>query len=840
MSDLDTCGCCEDGIHKPELYNPPGQATLDYRISVHSQFMQRMLNRISLAELPDGDHVGSRPLAELTTRDGDDLSIGLMDGWAVVGDVLSFYQERIANEGFLRTATERFSILQMARAIGYELGAGVAAETYLAFKLDESDSTPDSAVIAAGTQVQSLPQKQGELPQTFETVEAFTARVAWNSFRPQLAQPQTIAHGGTELWLEGANIDLEPGDALLIVGEHRRDNPGSERWDLRILESVEPDNERDLTFITWSPGLGHPDPHTDPTSSPEPEVYVFRQRAALFGHNAPDIRTMSKEVKKSFTNDENATQWLNFNIASFGTQRIFLDRVYDKVIQDDWIALAGHTGANNVYTELYLIDDAQKDSRADFALTSQCTRVDLDTDEHLNKFGLRETVVYCEPEPLTMAEQPLVDDLVIGQTVIKLDAAVPGLLPGKKLVLSGVEPQTGLDVAEIVTLEQANATTLALASGLQHNYRRDSAVFNANVVGATHGETVANEALGGGDGASSHQKFVLKKPPLTHVSAETPSGNKAELTVRVNGVAWEQVESLYGLAPEAKSYVVRLDNEANARIVFGDGKMGARLPTGQENVRATYRSGIGLDGNVGAGTLTLLKTRPFGVSSVTNPLAAGGAADPETLDNARENAPLTVKTLDRIVSLQDYEDFARAFAGIGKAAAVELWDGRQELVHVTIASPTGEAVPEDQVGKLQAAMEAARDPARELCIGGFEKLAFSLSAGVLIDEAYVRTEVEAAISTALQAAYAFDERAFGQPVNSAGIISTIQSIPGVTAVDLDKLYINGNPAKLNSLLLARTARFDEASTVEENCGKVQPAQLLLINPNGITLTEMAP
>ena len=135
---------------------------------------------------------------------------------------------------------------------------------------------------------------------------------------------------------------------------------------------------------------------------------------------------------------------------------------------------------------------------------------------------------------------------------------------------------------------------------------------------------------GGGDGAAPHQQFLLKKPPLTHVSAETPSGSEAELTVRVNGVAWEQAGTLYDLAPDAKSFIVRLDDEANARVMFGDGKMGARLPTGQENVRATYRSGIGLQGEVGAGTLTLLKKRPFGVRSVTNPLAADGAEDPET------------------------------------------------------------------------------------------------------------------------------------------------------------------------------------------------------------------
>ena len=71
-------------------------------------------------------------------------------------------------------------------------------------------------------------------------------------------------------------------------------------------------------------------------------------------------------------------------------------------------------------------------------------------------------------------------------------------------------------------------------------------------------------------------------------------------------------------------------------------------------------------------------TRPLGVKSVTNPIAAAGAQDPQARDDARVNAPLTVRTLDRIVSLSDYEDFARAFAGIGKAMAVWVWiEGRR-------------------------------------------------------------------------------------------------------------------------------------------------------------------
>ena len=77
-------------------------------------------------------------LRQLRTRDNDDFTIALLDAWAVTSDVLTFYQERIANESYLRTATERLSILEQSRLLGYQLAPGLAASTYLAFTMEDS------------------------------------------------------------------------------------------------------------------------------------------------------------------------------------------------------------------------------------------------------------------------------------------------------------------------------------------------------------------------------------------------------------------------------------------------------------------------------------------------------------------------------------------------------------------------------------------------------------------------------------------------------------------------------------------------------------------------------
>ena len=84
-------------------------------------------------------------LAGLRTRDADDFTLGLIDAVACAADVLTFYQERLANESYLRTATERVSLQEMAKLIGYRLRPGVAAETLLAFALEDAEDAAAAA-----------------------------------------------------------------------------------------------------------------------------------------------------------------------------------------------------------------------------------------------------------------------------------------------------------------------------------------------------------------------------------------------------------------------------------------------------------------------------------------------------------------------------------------------------------------------------------------------------------------------------------------------------------------------------------------------------------------------
>ncbi len=216
------CGCCE-GLEKSvplSTANRPYLNAITYRVGTHATFLETMIasltdHRLDIT-LESGKIEKICPLRALKVRGSDDPSIAILDAWAVVADVLTFYQERIANEGYLRTATERRSILELARLVGYNLRPGVSASVFLAFDLEKGyDLT-----IEPGMRAQSLP--------SFETGEPLEAREAWNRLRVKTSKPQHINQINADpliprnraidkVYLNGISASLNPNDPLLMV-----------------------------------------------------------------------------------------------------------------------------------------------------------------------------------------------------------------------------------------------------------------------------------------------------------------------------------------------------------------------------------------------------------------------------------------------------------------------------------------------------------------------------------------------------------------------------------------------------------------------------------------------
>jgi hypothetical protein len=912
-----------------------------------------MLARLSSSDYP--------ALAALKTRDDDDFTIALLDASAMVLDVLTFYQERLANESYLRTAGQLRSLTELSRVIGYQPSPGVSASAYVAFSLRAApgqapDPSAPAITIPQGTQLQSVPA-QGQTPQVFETSADIQAKPDWNALPVQSGVPW-VPPGRNSIYLSGTSTQLQTGDSLLILGVHREEwDPNvsplpSGQWDVVVLNQVEVDTIRNLTYVSWdktpahtSEGsrilreerLSHQPGNPIRTSSAillpggptlgigigfgfgrgvgpvvpsgpwiAAKVFAFRQKATLFGHNAPNpnlfvnlnagtATTSVPSLPELITapTDGSPWQWKNFQIAS--PNQIDLDATYPKIVAGSWFALTSYG-----YAQLYKVESARTVSLSNFAMSGKVTELAADyQDPSINPgplptspgtfggFTLPLTEVWAQTDELEVAEQPLtyplygtlldlqdlrpdilglqvvalfgkrqkiaVDDGVTGLEFVPDDPSVPpvNLNPGDVYTLTDPTPlplatngaipdwsasdgqitlsvedasgRTGTilaalnqfvlmpsgpsdpSVSEYALVKSVSSvptstigsdtvsyphTQIQLQSPLINCYDRTVTTVNVNVALATNGQSVT-EIMGSGNASTPNQSFTLKQSPLTYVQAPTPTGRQSTLQAKVNGVTWSEVPSLYGEGSSDQIFATLNQSDGTANVFFGDGVEGAVLPTGQNNIHANYRIGLGSSGNVGANALTTLIDRPLGVSGVTNPEPATGGQDAQSVDDIRSNAPLTVLTLGRAVSLTDYQNYAGTFAGIAKAYVIWIPSGHGQGVFLTVAGVDGVALPPGNptLSNLVASLRNYGNPLIAITVQSFVETLFGLSADLQYDPAYDQPTVQAQVLQTLSQAYGFAQRSFGQGVSADEVSTVIQNVPGVVAVNVTQINI---------------------------------------------------
>lgn len=905
---LCSCGCCAGAATGPtNIVNAPGQRAVRYRTGTASSFLVDMQ---AAAEATTALHA-------LRARKVADPAVALMDTWSLTLDVLSFYNERLANEGYLRTATERISLVELARTVGYERGPGRSAEVLLAFTIDDGGSLPAVVTVPMSTQVASLPGP-GEVPQTFETNASLDARVSWNSIAARTALAGGPGGGDVAIYLPGTATDVRPGDVLLFVGPATALGMTSGPWTTRHVTHVVPVPYAGVTRVSWSDPL--------PPAMPDPaavSVHIFRQRASLFGYNAPDWRTMSSEIQGNFlpplTHGLAAVagdsivvshhpgkhvqdDWPGFEVVSPAANALDLDAAYPKLAAGSWLVVEAPTWS----PQLFRVTEVRPFGQTRFGLSQRTTRVVLDRPIPASLNGTRRSaLVMTQSESLTLASVPVTDP-VQGDT-IELSEAVPAPRSDRDVIVTGRSPRLrvaegvfdqvlqrptgttrGLHPGEVLTVtapfeqhadgsrtwpivtidgdfgrltapvgalealpadpakpilveaariaEQTLASAsarsvtrrLELAGKLRGCFDRGTLRVLVNVVGATHGET-RHEVLGGGDATVPFQRFVLAQAPLTYAPGPGVSGVVSSLVIVVDDVRWREVASFDDAGAADRVYTVRADNTGKVTVRFGDGVNGARLPTGEQNVSATYRVGIGRAGRLDGGRLTLLLTRPLGVRSVTNPLPTGLAADPDDPEMLRRNAPTAALAIDRVVSVTDYEDFARQRPGIAKAKARSLRRHGVAVVHLSVAGDDGQVVDDPTCAELATALKTAGDPHLPISVDPIDIVTFDVAVNLVVDPARVPGSVKGAVYSALVTTLGFDRREVGQLVAASEVMALAQGVDGVVAANVRKLHLSGSTPELRPVL---------GGPVSSIAGSgVAPVWLLLVRPEGLMLVE---
>jgi predicted phage baseplate assembly protein len=180
---------------------------------------------------------------------------------------------------------------------------------------------------------------------------------------------------------------------------------------------------------------------------------------------------------------------------------------------------------------------------------------------------------------------------------------------------------------------------------------------------ARHAELVVDETLGLSEGVPG-QRFAAQHVPI--VAADQP------MEVQVAGgdgwTSWREVVSFAGSGPDDRHVTV---DRSTGEIAFGpavrqaDGTVrqyGAVPPKGAPIRIPSYHTGGGRRGNVAANSLSVLRDPVPFVSTVANRTAASGGVDGESLAETAARGPLTLRTRERAVTADDYEQLAREAA----------------------------------------------------------------------------------------------------------------------------------------------------------------------------------
>lgn len=808
--------------------NRPALPRVDYRVAAYPEFVEAMLRSIN----------GAVELRAWTHRAPDDPGIALLEGAAIVGDILTFYQERYANEAFLRTATWRDSVAALVRLLGYRLAPGVGGRATFAFEvkgtrpIEIPAEFPLKAELDAGT-VDFL---------TAEACTAYSFLSRFNLYRAR-SYGASLSAGATRIEVKtvdasalGAAVDalgLKKGDRLLLA-------PPEPLWTTsgtsfaamqkapQIVKVKEVTRRLGRTIVELDAALA--ESWTLPVTA-----YRLGRSWRHFGHSAPaafvvnsedstGTITGAREHDTRFVRhlDVHACALPSFSFLPQGVE-IPLDQEVSDLVPGGRVVvqtIVSHedSGGPKPLTVVKRIAALRAVSIGFARVTGGSTMLTMDSPLNRNEslsFDLESDIRDYQIHEITSAPIQLQPEATFaggsfatGENALTFygTLAQRNTLPGRRLLLQrGAEEPVALtctsEVGDSVpagAVDESRPYTLSFDRPPVPFTRADfdegapAVTVFGNLADATQGKAEQSIALGNGDARARFQTFRVPKAPLTYLlSAGATPPQAPELDVYVAGTRWARVDSFVGRGPAEAVYVVREDPDGASWVQFGDGETGARLPSGVRNVTAAYRTGNGAHGPVKAGATPTAGRRIEGLDKVQLPGLVTGGAEPEAGDRAREAAPGKIQSLGRMVSLRDYETELLAIPGVTTAtAAWGLTDGVPMLTLFVLLESGREA----EFAAIRATIQRyqrCRGPDR-FAIDvrqAFLRYAY-LDLQYGFDARSIREDVEGAIRTALGLAgdeaaarsglFGLRNRRLGEREYATRVEGVVQRVAGVT------------------------------------------------------------
>jgi hypothetical protein len=813
MSTTPVCSC---NAADP-ITNLPGLTEIAFRAGDFNAFRRALLTPL-LA--PPGQPPLEQSLTAWQTDGADpsvaDLGVMMVEWWAYLCDILTFYNERIANEDYLRTAQLPETPAELIQVLGYRPRPAIGATGTLAALLASSVLPGQTVTLPKGLQFQSKPGPGGA-PQTFELMQA--TAIGLPDQVPALPPPNLIADLGSISW-----------NRFFI--------------EAKVLQNVELLVSKTKVFQKAIPHLGHGPVQVHPTGTPQygvllkgsvtsasnGDVLLLGPRDAT---TAPALITLSqppavqtpaaggKQTLLSFISDstpgamtaanarltkpnQNASLWTlkgsAFDAAGAVIQMAGLVR---QIRPNDYIVFSA-PDADPQLVQVQSATDMMGDACSAGGPTTVSaggtgnptpipvlhTQLTLTSGigSWLSSVGAGAvTVLFGWVEVGVLIDQPPQPWTGTGS----LQAVQPAQFPsaGTQPILladsdGNGDAASGVGSGTTLSVTWPTSTPIPLSPALQPTLN-----VYYNLLAVTRGKAVSNEVIGSGDATLAGQSFKLAKSPVTYL-ANPSSGYASTITITVNGDPWKEVTSFYGQAADARVFVTREDKSQNTWIDFGDGVNGARLITGTNNVVATYRIGGGAS-SPPAGKLTVVAQSYPGLKSVVNPVAVSGGSDPDPAALLKEYAPRSVLAFNRAVSVFDYEALAAQAPGVTMAAASWSWDAVNSRAAVTVYV-AGEA---NVATSVQALLSAEGDPNRPVTVLPATPLPVTLTMAFVVvagmDATAITANLTAALCDPITGLFSPPQIGIAQSLFDSMIEAACLAIDGVVGIQSSVFTVNG-------------------------------------------------
>lgn len=330
-------------------------------------------------------------------------------------------------------------------------------------------------------------------------------------------------------------------------------------------------------------------------------------------------------------------------------------------------------------------------------------------------------------------------------------------------------------------IDQSN---LVLNSGGQGKKKYQSGQLLADGTKAPYipvkeGRLREDEILGISDGTPD-QVFQLAQPKVLResINLRIMTGNPSN--------NWLCRDNLVYSDPSDEHYFIQTDENDITRVYFGNGSHG-KIPEKGAQIRATYRVGGGVHGNVGPNMITVI-SNASGLQNlaakVTNEEPATGGEERASIDRAVRYAPTVFKSRRRAVTREDYVALAKQFSGVAKAKAeVSSWN----YIDLYIAPAGGEVATDLLKRDLLSYFEDLRMMTTLIRIKDPIYVPIYITAEVNVKSYYFQEDVKNQIEKSIdEEVLNFDELDFGKPVYLSKVYEAIENIEGVDFVNVSE------------------------------------------------------